>query len=630
MRILMMSPAALALFLSAVPTPSDAFGPTSSHKCRGPSGGARRTVVRPLPPRPRSSVNPLFSTETEPSALASSDSSSGSVPDADALSAVVRNDNGVYQFENEAQYRAFLQANPDRLTLLKFYAPWCRACKGLAPKYGAVAQDPSNSEVRFAEMSIQYNKDFVKGLGVLALPSVHFYVGESIADNFPCGPSKVPILKRKLAEFKKKYVGEDGKVVTAKEENDCVDESVPCITRIGGKEEGIAVTAEQVLTIRNISYFKDMPDEDFQRILEMATIMTFEAGDVICKQGREGVSFFVLAEGEVEILTRTGFEDPLTTPSSYLGASINTLRPMEYFGERSLITGEVRAASIKAATKTKCFAFKGYEMPVTTILAGRERAELEYVAKADLAAVDEKYGTGMFMDEFSLQNISVASQKRGSVNSPDKILGVDTDDEIVEDEASLVIEDSRRSLLPLLVKFKLIRQGARCFEYVTKNKVTLGDVNGQYRRSLLVNRLTESQKAEFKEVFNLIDASNDGFISLLELKRVMESTGQPKSDDELNSIFEAVHPGVEASAEIDYDEFIGMMAEAEFYYLFVETFEYLDKQGSGFIRAGDITSAITGMESFISVEKTNFLKVDDDDMLINYEQFSKMLLGSAL
>jgi len=405
---------------------------------------------------------------------------------------------------------------------------------------------------------------------------------------------------------------------------------VPCITRIGGKEEGIAVTAEQVLTIRNISYFKDMPDKDFQRILEMGTIMTFEAGDVICKEGREGVSFFVLAEGEVEILTRTGFEDPLTTPSSYLGASINTLRPMEYFGERSLITGEVRAASIKAATKTRCFAFKGYEMPVTTILAGRERALPEYVAKADLASVDQKYGKDMLMDEFSLQNISVASQKRGSVNSPDKIVGVDTDEEILEDEASPTIEDSGRSLLPLLVKFKLIRQAARCFEYVTKNKVTLGDVNGQYRRSLLVNRLTESQKAEISEVFKLIDASNDGFISLLELKRVMESTGQPKSDDELNSIFEAVHPGVEASVEIDYGEFIGMMAEAEFYYLFVETFEYLDKKGSGFIRAGDITAAITGMESFISVEKTSFLKLDDEDMLINYEQFSKMLLGSAL
>jgi len=73
-----------------------------------------------------------------------------------------------------------------------------------------------------------------------------------------------------------------------------------------------------------------------------------------------------------------------------------------------------------------------------------------------------------------------------------------------------------------------------------------------------------------------------------------------------------------------------MMAEAEFYHLFVDTFNYLDKQDSGFVRAGDLLTVLRGMDSLMTDERTNILKVDDDDMLINYEQFSKMLLGAVL
>ena len=37
--------------------------------------------------------------------------------------------------------RAFLEENPDQITIIKFYAPWCRACKGLEPKYVQISKD---------------------------------------------------------------------------------------------------------------------------------------------------------------------------------------------------------------------------------------------------------------------------------------------------------------------------------------------------------------------------------------------------------------------------------------------------------------------------------------------------------
>ena len=57
---------------------------------------------------------------------------------------------------------------------MKFYAPWCRACKGLEPKFKKIALD-DESGVVFSQFDVQKNKDFVKSLGILALPNVHFY-----------------------------------------------------------------------------------------------------------------------------------------------------------------------------------------------------------------------------------------------------------------------------------------------------------------------------------------------------------------------------------------------------------------------------------------------------------------------
>ena len=90
---------------------------------------------------------------------------------------------------------------------MKFFAPWCRACKGLEPKYKRVANAGDAKDVVFAQFDVQHNKKFVKSLGILALPNVHFYSGgesSKVLESFPCGPSKVPILKKKLGEVRRR------------------------------------------------------------------------------------------------------------------------------------------------------------------------------------------------------------------------------------------------------------------------------------------------------------------------------------------------------------------------------------------------------------------------------------------
>ena len=345
---------------------------------------------------------------------------------------------------------------------------------------------------------------------------------------------------------------------------------------------------------------------------------TFEPGSVIMKEGMPGRTFYVIDSGEVEISVKGAFEDPLTTPKGYLGAVVNRLSKNNYFGERSLITGQPRAASIRATEKTRCFSFDVDDIPETSVLSGKRRPSTER-----LKEVDDKYAVDYYnidMIESQFKEANVMSQVRGSPNTPLKIKGVDFEEDAGNETFSL----------DLLVRFKLLRLAARCFEYILQTNPEWGNDGEVYRRSLLVSKLTPAQRYEFKDVFVLIDTSGDGTISMLELKRALETIDDEKNhtDDELLEMINKADPTVDGNTEISFTEFMGVMAEAEFYYLFKETFASLDKENSGYVQAGKLDKILRGLRDLISDDRYSMIDIDDKDMLIDYETFSRMMIGS--
>ena len=200
------------------------------------------------------------------------------------------------------------------------------------------------------------------------------------------------------------------------------------------------------------------------------------------RQGMEGSMFYIIESGEVEVMVKTAFEDPLTTPPDYLGAIINVLGPHNYFGERALITREPRAASIRAQQKTRCFAFDQTDIPTSSVLSGQKAATTER-----LAEVNSKYGTDVYDIDLITDQLNAANtlnQQRGSVNHPETIYGVDTDEDDVvssqEEVDNLGLEANDR-VISLLVRFKQIRRASKCFEYIMKARPNFGDA-GESRR----------------------------------------------------------------------------------------------------------------------------------------------------
>merc|ERR1712183_132527 len=165
-----------------------------------------------------------------------------------------------------------------------------------------------------------------------------------------------------------------------------------------------------------------------------------------------------------------------------------------------------------------------------------------------------------------------------------------------------------------------------------------------------------------EDAFRLIDEDKTELINLNEIKRVVNSVGVASeigldSDDKIMDIIaedstKAGTPAAMAAKASSYapwqqkvnatstsaaytkkitkEDFFGLMAESETYHLFLETFETLDHNDSGFVRARDLDRILCGVRDLISDDHKSIIDVEDDDMIVDYEQFSRMLVGGQL
>jgi CRP-like cAMP-binding protein/Ca2+-binding EF-hand superfamily protein/thiol-disulfide isomerase/thioredoxin len=615
---------------------------------------------------------------------------------------------GIYALHTPEEHTALMEYAADKLVVLKIFAPWCRACKALEPKFAKLSQEPSLNDgipILWASLSIQHNKAFVQSLGVLALPTVQFYVGGKLLDTFPCGPSKVPILTKKLdalvhdhvvdgiikpesiqqaslvAEQNALSVKERAAAQAAKKQAELLEQQQE------QEEEGQAtIPPELRKKIAKIPYFESMSLADLDHVLDQAVPLTFQPGSIIVREGKMGRMFYVIESGEIEICQQT-LHDPL---GSYLGTVINRLGPGDYFGERALITGEPRAASLRASTEpVTVWGFDKDAFPASCVLSGQTK----HLGSSYLEAVDSKYGIDLLMDDdrnFAKQVLesATANQIRGSVNTPQKLLidegyeeyeigsevdGVDVDEladsdfitakqtappSQVSSPLSPVAAAANGGIFSVLTRFQMIRHVSTCFKYIQETKAVWGEPGIRRRRNMLVARLSKSQRTEFTEAFKLIDVNGDGVIEIGELKRVLKSIGegspldtndlrdvmsngiiqQPNPMDTKNGIIEnvaAVKKCVDEGScpSMNYDDFMGLMAEAEFYHLFRDIFASLDENNSGYVKARELDRVLCGVRDLISDDRggnKSVIDVEDKDMLVDYEQFSRMLLGTSL
>lgn len=102
-------------------------------------------------------------------------------------------------------------------------------------------------------------------------------------------------------------------------------------------EPGEAISAAPI--------FQHLSRPSLESVARSAKVQQYKAGDVLVKEGTDANAFFVIVNGEAEVVKRLGRPDAVV---------LDKLGQLDFFGEMALLDGFPRSASVRALTECEC------------------------------------------------------------------------------------------------------------------------------------------------------------------------------------------------------------------------------------------------------------------------------------
>jgi CRP-like cAMP-binding protein len=99
--------------------------------------------------------------------------------------------------------------------------------------------------------------------------------------------------------------------------------------------------------LTNVDLFADLDKKELRQVADAMKEYTYAPGREIVTQGREGVGFFVIADGSAKVTID--------------GGDVRTLAAGDSFGEIALIGGGLRTATVTAETPVTCWGLVSWE-----------------------------------------------------------------------------------------------------------------------------------------------------------------------------------------------------------------------------------------------------------------------------
>ena len=145
--------------------------------------------------------------------------------------------------------------------------------------------------------------------------------------------------------------------------------------------------------------------------------------------------------------------------------------------------------------------------------------------------------------------------------------------------------------------------------------------------------ISDEQRKELQDVFDQFDKDKDGKISGKELENAMISMGQSPTEEEINEMMNEVD--LNKDGKIDFDEFMILMTkrspdnqtEEEV----INAFRVFDKEGNGLIASAELKHIMMSIGDKMTEEEADEMVNEadiDEDGMINYEEFVRMMMAS--
>jgi CRP-like cAMP-binding protein len=113
------------------------------------------------------------------------------------------------------------------------------------------------------------------------------------------------------------------------------------VARMPWRQQTWTSPKDQIRQLGKLSLFAALGHEELSFLVSRMQVESYKKDAVVVEQGAEGDSMFILAEGLLEVWVKNEQGN---------SAKVADLAPGTFFGEKSLLTGEPRSATVVCAT----------------------------------------------------------------------------------------------------------------------------------------------------------------------------------------------------------------------------------------------------------------------------------------
>lgn len=154
---------------------------------------------------------------------------------------------------------------------------------------------------------------------------------------------------REVVQLLQEHIAENGSsCLMVTHDNRILDRADRIVSLVDGRIVSDVMVHEQIIIcemLAKIEFFSGLSAAELSHVAETMHRQSFAPDDVLIRQGDLGTHFYLIRSGEVDV--------HVAEPSG--GRVVATLEAGRYFGERALITGEVRNATIIGRTSGEIY-----------------------------------------------------------------------------------------------------------------------------------------------------------------------------------------------------------------------------------------------------------------------------------